>query len=44
VLKLVYLAIHGASQRWTMPIVGWKPTLSHFAIVVEDRLVESDKK
>ncbi len=37
-LKLVYLAIHEASQRWTMPIVGWKAALNHFAIVFEDRL------
>jgi len=37
-LKLVYLAIHEASQRWTMPVVGWKAALNHFAIVFEDRL------
>lgn len=37
-LKLVYLAIHEASKRWTMPIVGWKAALNHFAIVFEDRL------
>jgi putative transposase len=32
-LKLVYLAIHEASKRWTMPIVGWKAALNHFAIM-----------
>jgi putative transposase len=37
-LKLVYLAIHEASKRWTMPIKGWKAALNHFAIVFEDRL------
>jgi transposase-like protein len=42
-LKLVYLAIHEASQRWTMPIVGWKAALNHFAIVFEDRLPPSSK-
>jgi putative transposase len=42
-LKLVYLAIHEASQRWTMPIVGWKAALNHFAIVFEDRLPQSSK-
>ena len=42
-LKLVYLAIHEASQRWTMPIVGWKAALNHFAIVFEDRLPQSCK-
>lgn len=42
-LKLVYLAIHEASRRWTMPIVGWKAALNHFAIVFEDRLPHSSK-
>jgi transposase-like protein len=42
-LKLVYLAIHEASQKWTMPIVGWKAALNHFAIVFEDRLPQSSK-
>jgi putative transposase len=37
-LKLVYLAIHEASKRWTMPIRGWKAALNHFAIVFEGRL------
>jgi putative transposase len=42
-LKLVYLAIHEASKRWTMPIKGWKAALNHFAIVFEDRLPPSGK-
>jgi putative transposase len=37
-LKLVYLAIHEASKKWTMPIVGWKAALNHFALVFEGRL------
>jgi transposase-like protein len=37
-LKLIYLAIHEASKQWTMPIVGWKAALNHFAILFEDRL------
>src|SRR6266567_1814761 len=42
-IKLVYLAIHEASKRWTMPIKGWKAALNHFAILFEDRLPRSDK-
>jgi transposase-like protein len=37
-LKLVYLAVHEASKKWTMPIVGWKAALNHFAIVFEGRM------
>ena len=37
-LKMVYLAIHEASKRWTMPIVGWKAALNYFAIVFEGRI------
>lgn len=37
-LKLVYLAIHEASRKWTMPIHHWKEALNHFAILYEDRL------
>jgi putative transposase len=42
-LKLVYLAIHEASKRWTMPIKGWKAALNHFAIVFENRLPTTGK-
>ncbi len=42
-LKLVYLAIHEASKKWTMPIVGWKAALNHFAIAFEDRLPPNSK-
>jgi putative transposase len=37
-VKLIYLAINEASKRWTMPIVGWKQALNHFAILFEGRL------
>jgi transposase-like protein len=42
-LKLVYLAIHEASKRWTMPIRGWKAALNHFAIAFENRLPTAGK-
>ena len=37
-LKLVYMAIHEASKRWTLPIPKWREALNHFAIVFENRL------
>ena len=37
-LKLIYMAIHEASKKWTMPIQHWKPALNHFAILFEDRV------
>lgn len=37
-LKLIYMAIHAASKKWTMPIRKWKEALNHFAIRFEDRL------
>jgi putative transposase len=37
-LKRVYLAIHEASRKWTMPIAGWKAALNHFAIMFEGRM------
>ncbi len=39
-LKLVYMAIHEASKRWTMPIRHWKQALNHFAILYEERMPE----
>jgi transposase-like protein len=39
-LKLIYMAIHEASKKWTMPIHHWKPALNHFAIMYEDRMPE----
>jgi transposase-like protein len=39
----VYLAIHEASKRWTMPIKGCKAALTQFAILFEGRLPQSGK-
>lgn len=43
-LKLIYMAIREASQRWTMPVRHWKEALNHFAIMFEDRLPELTSK
>jgi len=40
-LKLVYMAIHEASKKWTRPIHHWKQALNHFAILYEGRLPEA---
>jgi transposase-like protein len=37
-LKTVYMAIHEASRKWTLPIRHWKAALNHFAILFEGRL------
>ena len=37
-LKIVYMAIHEASRKWTMPIHHWKQALNHFAILYEGRM------
>ena len=37
-LKIMYMAIHEASMKWTKPIRNWKSALNHFAILYEDRL------
>jgi putative transposase len=41
-IKLVFMAIHEASKRWTLPIRGWKAALNHFAILFENRLPRTD--
>jgi transposase-like protein len=43
-LKIVYMAIHEASKKWTMAIHHWKQALNHFAIMFEGRLSESSSK
>ncbi len=43
-LKLVYMAIHEASKRWTRPIHHWKRALNHFAIMFEGRMPELTSK
>jgi transposase-like protein len=40
-LKLIYMAIHEASKKWTLPIRHWKAALNHFAILFEDRLPQT---
>mgnify|MGYP003582315371 FL=1 len=37
-LKLLYVGITKASQKWTMPIANWGQTLSQLAIYFEGRL------
>ena len=37
-MKVVYLAVIQASEKWTMPIRNWKPALNRFTIEFEDRL------
>ena len=37
-LKLIYMAIHEASKKWTMPIPHWKAALNHFAIMFQERI------
>lgn len=36
--KLLFLAVSGLSEKWTMPIKRWKSALSQFAILYNDRL------
>ena len=43
-LKIVYMAIHEAAKRWTMPIRHWKQALNHFAILYEGRMPEDASK
>jgi transposase-like protein len=42
-LKIVYMAIREASNKWTMPIRHWKSALNHFAILFEDRMPKPSK-
>jgi putative transposase len=43
-LKLIYMAIREASERWTMPVRHWKQALNHFAILFEGRMPELNCK
>ena len=43
-LKIVYMAIHEASRKWTLPIRHWKQALNHFAILFEGRIPEHYSK
>jgi transposase-like protein len=37
---VIYLAIHQAAKKWTMPIHNWKPALNQFMILYRDRLLD----
>jgi transposase-like protein len=37
-LKLVWLAIREASQKWRYAVTNWKEALNYFAILFEDRM------
>lgn len=39
-LKVVYLAIQAASQRWSRPIQNWKAALNRFTIEFGDRITD----
>lgn len=39
-LKLLYMGIINASNKWTMPIQNWNLTISQLAIFFEGRLDE----
>jgi transposase-like protein len=43
-LKILYMAIHAVSKRWTMPIRQWKQAQNHSAILYEDRMPELTSK
>lgn len=37
-LKWLYLAVSGLSEKWTTQLHGWKQALSQFAILFENRM------
>jgi len=38
VLKVLYLALQQAQERWTMPVLNWQAALDHFALVFPGRV------
>lgn len=36
--KLLYLALHNAAKKWTMPIPNWSRAMNQFAIIYDGRL------
>ncbi|NWO06561.1 MULTISPECIES: IS256 family transposase [unclassified Idiomarina] len=38
IMKVLYLALHQASKKWTMPIRNWKPAMAQFEIMYQDRI------
>lgn len=43
-IKLIYMAIHEASKKWTMSIHYWREALNHFDILYEGRMPEAFRK
>ena len=39
-LKLLYMGIQNAKQKWTQPVPNWSQTISQLAIFLEGRLDE----
>lgn len=39
-LKVVFLAIHAASKKWTMPIKNWRKALNRFSIEYGERITK----
>lgn len=39
VVKILYLALHQISKKWTMPIRDWKQAMSQFMILFGDRVL-----
>jgi len=40
-MKVVYLAIHAAAKKWSMPIRNWKAALNRFMIEFPERMPET---
>ncbi len=40
-MKVVYLAIHAAAKKWSMPIRNWKGALNRFMIEFPERMPET---
>ncbi len=38
VMKILYLALHQISKKWTMPIRDWKAAMGQFMIMYSDRI------
>ena len=40
VMKVLYLALHHISRKWTMPIRDWKQAMSQFTILFGERIAQ----
>jgi transposase-like protein len=40
VMKVLYLALHQISRKWTMPIRDWKQAMSQFTILFGERIAQ----